>query len=176
MWSLFCFNSTDGTWRWTCVHVSTLLQAVCGLPVRCIANTVCNSCEIGFIITDIGICHQIRPFQSVVIVTLCPTWSRAFWHSGPLQAMRPFSNTAFCFNYLFLEKCLREKFLGLLASWTSSIIWYSEQNTVFHAVGLISSTIEKWKSSTQSYSPGFWSVLRWVDMPLSLSSWCFEGS
>jgi hypothetical protein len=175
VWSLFCFNSTDGTWRWTRVHVPTLLQAVCRLPVHCIANTVCSSCETGFVITGIGICHQFRPFQFVVIVTLYPAWSHKVRHSSPLQAMRPFSNTAFYFNYLFLQKCLREKFLWLLASQTSSIIWYLEPNTVFHAMGLISSSIEKWRSSRQSYSPRFWSVLGWVYMPLGLSSWCFEG-
>lgn len=175
MWSVFCFNSTDGTWRWTCVHVPTLLQAVCGLPVHCIANTVCNSCETGFIITGIGIRHHIRPFQSVVIVTLYRTWSHTVRHSIPLQAMRLFSDTAFYFNYLFLQKCLRGKFLGLLASWTSSIIWYLEQNTVFNAVGLISSSIDKWRSSRQSYSPRLSSVLGWVDMPLGLSSWYLEG-
>lgn len=166
MWSLFCFNSTDGTWRWTCLHVRTLLQAVCGLPVHCITNTVCNSSETVFIISaGIGICHQIikllKPFQSVVIVTLYPTWSHTVQHSRPLQVIRPFSNTAFYFNYLFLQK-----FLGLLASWTSSIIWYLEQYSVPWN-GSFSSSIEKWGSCKQNYSPRFTSVLGY-DVPVGL--------
>lgn len=59
------------------MHVPTLLQAVCGLPVHCIANTVCSSSETDFIVPGIDICHQIskllEPFQCVVIVTLYPT-------------------------------------------------------------------------------------------------------
>ena len=166
MWSLFCFNSTDGTWRWTCLHVRTLPQAVCGLPVHCITNTVCDSSETVFIIAGIGICHQIikllKPFQSVVIITLYPTWSHTVQHSRPLQAMRPFSNTAFYFNYLFLQK-----FLGLLASWTSSIIWYLEQNTVFHEMGLFHPQLKSGDPVDRTIhqgSPVFWDVMmcQWV--------------
>jgi hypothetical protein len=154
VWSLFCFNSVDGTWRRTDVHVPTLLQAVCGLPVHCIANTVCSGSESAFVVTGIGIRHQIsvhlESLRCVVVVTLYRTWSRIVWHSIALQALTPFSNTAFYFNYLFKQKCLGEKFLGLLASWYSSITLYSEENAVLHEVGLFSASIEKWGLSRQS--------------------------